>query len=107
MTAGDLDQRITIQRETRTADSYGGAALSWVEEATVWAGVRPLSGRERADLGEVEAPANYRFTIRRRAGLTEAMRISWGGALYNIRFIADPGPRSLYMTIEAERGVAQ
>ncbi len=103
---GTLDQRVTIQRETRTADTYGGAALAWVEVATVWASVRPLSGRERADFGKVEAPANYRFTIRRRADVTDAMRITWNGASYNIRFVSDPGPRSLYMAIEAERGVA-
>lgn len=103
---GTLDQRITIQREARTADDYGGAALAWVNVATVWANVRPLSGRERADFGEVEAPANYRFTIRRRGDVTAAMRITWAGAAYNIRFVSDPGARSLYMALEAERGVA-
>ncbi len=103
---GTLDQRVIIQREARTADDYGGAALAWVNVATVWASVRPLSGRERADFGEVEAPANYRFTIRRRGDVTAAMRITWNGAAYNIRFVSDPGARSLYMALEAERGVA-
>lgn len=107
MNPGALDQRIIIQQETRTADTYGGAAIAWTALATVWAEVRPLSGRERADLAAVEAPASYRFTIRRRADLTEAMRLSWNGGIYNIRFIADRGGRSLYMAIEAERGVAQ
>lgn len=107
MNPGTLDQRVTIQQEARTADAYGGAALAWTDLATVWAGVRPLAGRERADMAAVEAPANYRFTIRRRGDVTEKMRLAWNGGTYNIRFIADPGTRGLYMTIEAERGAAQ
>lgn len=107
MQPGQLDQRITIQQETRTADDYGGAVTAWPTLATVWANVRPLAGRERADLAAVEAPATYRFTIRRRSDITAAMRIAWDGQTYNIRFVSDPGPRSLYMALEAERGVAQ
>jgi SPP1 family predicted phage head-tail adaptor len=104
---GTLDQRITIQQETRTADTYGGAALAWTDLATVWANARPMTGRERAEFAAVEAPASYRFTIRRRGDLTDAMRISWNSQVFNIRFISDPGVRSLYMAIDAERGVAQ
>ena len=107
MNPGTLDQRVTIEQETRTADAYGGAAITWTTMVTVWAGVKPLTGRERADMAAIEAPASYRFTLRRRADVTEAMRLGWNGQTYNIRFIADPGSRGLYMTIDAERGVAQ
>jgi SPP1 family predicted phage head-tail adaptor len=106
MNPGTLDQRITIEQETRAADAYGGAVTAWTTLATTWAAVKPLSGRERADMAAIEAPASYRFTIRRRADVTDAMRLGWNGAVYNIRFIADPGARALYMTIDAERGVA-
>lgn len=106
MNPGGLDQQIAIQQESRTADAYGGAVLAWTTLATVWAAVRPLAGRERAELAAVEAPASYRFTIRRRGDITDTMRIAWNGQTFNIRFIADPGPRALYMAIEAERGVA-
>lgn len=104
---GTLDQRITLQQETRTEDDYGGAASVWSALATTWAAVKPIQGRERSEVAAVEAPALYRFTIRRRADVTDTMRIGWNGQIFNIRFIADPGGRSLYMNIEAERGVAQ
>lgn len=107
MNPGTLDQRITIQQETSTADAYGGATTAWTTLAEVWANARPLSGRERFDLSVVEAPAMYRFTIRRRGDVTDTMRVSWNDQVFNIRFIADPGSRSLYMTFDAERGVAQ
>lgn len=107
MNPGTLDQRITIEQETRTPDDSGGAASAWSTLTTTWAAVKPIQGRERSEVAAVEAPALYRFTIRCRADVTAAMRIGWNGQVFNIRFIADPGSRSLYMTIEAERGVAQ
>lgn len=104
---GTLDQRVIIQEETLTTDAYGGATSAWSTLATVWAAVKPLSGRERSDVAAVEAPALYRFTIRRRSDVLDTMRLSWNGQTWNIRFIADPGSRSLYMTLDAERSAAQ
>lgn len=106
MNPGTLDNRITIQSETRTADDYGGAALAWTDVATVWANVKPLTGREHGGMAAVEAPAMYRFTIRRRSDVAEGMRVSWNSQTFNIRFVGDPGSRALYMTLDAERGVA-
>ena len=107
MNPGTLDQRITIQQETRTADSYGGAVSTWSTLAIVWAAVKPLSARRANDNAAPEEPATYRFTLRRRADVADTMRISWNSQTFNIRFVADPGPRALYMTIDAERGIAQ
>jgi SPP1 family predicted phage head-tail adaptor len=106
VTPGALDQRVRLETQSLAADGYGGAALTWSLLAEVWALARPLSGRERAEAATIEAPAMYRFTIRRRADLTEGMRVVWNGQAFNVRFIADGGPRDLYMTLDAERGVA-
>lgn len=106
MQPGELDQRILIQFEVRTPDNYGGAALAWKALAKVWAKVRPVSGRERLAGGTIAAPALYRFTIRRRADVTEGMRIMWNGKPFNIRFIGDAGTRDAFMSLEAEAGVA-
>ena len=105
MQPGDLSERVTIQQATRADDGMGGGADTWSTFAEVSARVRPLTGTERL-MGAVEAPATYEFTIRRRTDLTEAMRVVWGGAVFNIRFIAVPPARDLYMTFQAERSVA-
>lgn len=106
MQPGELDQRIVIQAESRTADAYGGAALAWTDLATVWAKARPVSGRERLAGGAVSAPALYRFTIRRRSDVTEGMRVMWNSRAFNVRFIGDAGVRDGFMSLEAEAGVA-
>lgn len=102
---GDLDQRVRLETQATAGDGYGGGALTWTLLAEVWARVRPVSGRERAEAAAIEAPALYRFVIRRRAGLVEGMRVVWNGQAFNLRFIADGGSRDLYMTLDAERGV--
>lgn len=107
---GSLDQRITFQRETRTPDGGGGYSVDWaplVTDPTVWAEVFPGGGGEGERDGAVNATALYVFQIRNRTDLSELDRIIWNGEPYNIRRIARRGGREMYLTIEAERGVAQ
>jgi len=106
---GDLDQRVVFQAKTRTPDGGGGFVDTWSNIGAtpeVWAKVWPVSGRERVEGQQIESPTMYRFRIRNRSDLTTAMRVVWRGRAHNIRFIADPGPRALYLDIDAEAGVA-
>jgi SPP1 family predicted phage head-tail adaptor len=107
MSAGKLSERITIEQETLTGDGMGGGTSAWAAHVSLWAEVVPKSARERLQAGQVEATATHTFCIRRRADITESMRITWRGEVYNIRAIALPALRALYMEIDAERGVAQ
>ena len=104
---GELDQRILIQRESETPDEYGGSELTWVDHITVWAHVRPLSGREVTDFDRVNAEARYLFVVRYPVDIRDCDRIVWDGENFNIRVRKQPKGRDLYMQIEAERGVAQ
>lgn len=102
MPAGQLSERIELQRATRTDDGYGGYAETWATYATVWAQVRPLSGRERYHAQQIEAEASYRVTIRYRADVLDSDRIVWRGQNLNIRFRADAGPREPYLMMDVE-----
>lgn len=104
---GELDQRIKIMRQTETPDGYGGNTIAWVEQFEIWAKVRPLSGSELTDYDRVNAEAKYIFIIRYPINVLDSDRIDWDGEGYNIRVRKKPTGRSLYMQIEAERGVAQ
>jgi SPP1 family predicted phage head-tail adaptor len=104
-TARELDQRVTIQRETREDDGQGGAVLSWKDIATVWAHVRPMSGRERERAGAVNAEARYLIVIRYRNDIDESDVVVWNGKRFNIRF-AKERARVPFLELEAERGVA-
>lgn len=109
MDAGQLTERITVKRETRTDDGYGGSTVTEADVLSAWAMVRPLSGRERDMADQTESPRNYRFTIRRSsdsAGILASDTIVWRSKQFNIRFISDAGPMPQFMEIDAEQGVA-
>ena len=44
--AGQLNRRITLQRPSSAQDSFGAVQSTWIDVATVWADIQPLSGRE-------------------------------------------------------------
>lgn len=106
---GEMDQRISIIRETTTPDGVGGQTVATAELFPAWAEVTPGSGSEQDRHDRLSGEAMYTFRIRNRRDFTiqENDRIQWEGRQYNIRFIQRPGPRQLYLMIEAERGVAQ
>jgi SPP1 family predicted phage head-tail adaptor len=106
MTAGKLDQPITIERRTSTKSVSGGFIDTWSTWATVWAGVQAKAGREGLDEGRTNATFVVVFTIYTLSGLMESDRIIWGGVPYNIRGIRREGEQPLEVKIEAERGVA-
>jgi head-tail adaptor len=97
----------------------GGKVEGWQAFATVWAKVWPtLAGAtERMEGGEISAVAAYQFTIRRRVDVLATMRVVWpvdpvsgndipASKQFNLRAVNLPTSRELYMTLEAETGVA-
>lgn len=103
--ARELDQRVTFRREVRTPDDMGGDTLSWQDVVTVWAKVRPMSGAEREHSDRLNTNANYLIVIRHRTDITERDVAVWKGVEFNIRFAKDR-PRSRFLELEAEKGVA-
>lgn len=106
---GAMDQRITIQRVTgRTDDGMGGFTETVTDLGEAWAHVSAKGGTEQEREDRVNAEATVTFTIRNRRdwALRANDRITWQGVGYNIRVVEDEGDRAQYLTLLAERGVA-
>lgn len=101
-----LDQFIDIKRKTQVQQLDGSLQTVFTLLGSEFARVVPIRGSERNASTQTEAPANYRFHIHYRSDLVEDDVIVWEGQTYNIRFIASDGPGSVYLMLEAERGVA-
>lgn len=102
--ASELDQRVSFSRKVRTPDGAGGYTSTLVEIATVWAHVRPMSGREREHSMTLNAQSNYLIVIRNRDDIDETAVAVWKGVTFNLRF-AKTEARSRWLPLEAERGV--
>ena len=79
MRIGELKDRVKLQRKVASRNTFGEEVVSWVDVATLWAAVKPLSGREIMSQGRAEALVTYRVMLRRRPDLTPEMRVLWGG----------------------------
>jgi len=101
-----LNEIIYVYRKVQVKDEYGTLTTTQDLFKKVYAKVRPLSGMERNRSDQTEAAANYRFWIHQRSDLLPDDIIQWNSVQYNIRFIADNGPKEAYMYIDAQRGVA-
>lgn len=93
MRAGRLDRRIVIERPVSTTDTFGASIQTWTEVATVWASVRQLRGQEYLSAQAGQAEVDAVFKLRYRADLTPVMRITYGGANYDIKSISEIGRR--------------
>lgn len=104
---GKMDQRVTLQRVTLTADGIGGTVKTWGSLGSVWAGVAAMPGKEGMVDGRMTANLPVTFTMYNRPDLTEIDRLIWLGDAYNIRNIRRLGKRQLHLVLDAERGAAQ
>lgn len=105
MVAGKLRHTITIQSKTITTDTFGGTVETWSDVASVAASVEPLQGRELASAQTVNAETTTRITIRYRAGVIPANRITFEGKFYNITSVIDPDLRHRELVIMASEGL--
>lgn len=109
MRAGDLRDRITVQRATQGDDGFGNTVTGWTDHLTVWANVRETPGKEVVAAGRVEASRTA--TIRVRASslsrtITPADRIIARGQIWNIRSVSAVGDGRELIEFLCEAGVA-
>ena len=64
--AGTLARRIKIQRPSTVKDSLGAPSRTWIDVATVWADIQPLSGREAVIASRISAEARRPVISARR-----------------------------------------
>jgi SPP1 family predicted phage head-tail adaptor len=77
-TVGQLRHRVTIQRlDESTRDAAGQVVPAWVDVATVFAAVVPVSGRELFASQQVQANVTHKVTMRHREGVTPKQRVVW------------------------------
>ena len=89
MKAGQLDQRVTVERFSSTEDELGQPIEAWAPLFTCWAAVEPLVGREYIAAGALLSEVTARISLRYRPGITAADRVIHDGKVYGITSVAD------------------
>lgn len=91
MEAGTLNRRITFLAPTAVRDSYGEDDPTWAEVCTVWASLKPLTGRQLAlaQANTATSTATHEIRVRYRADLEGKVnfRVRYGERSYSINSI--------------------
>ena len=96
MDAGELDRRITLQRQgAETDDGYTTLPGAWEDLADVWAKLMPLAGAEKVAALENAGSARRKFKVRKStaiADLNAKDRIEYPIGSENYHDIVDVAP---------------
>lgn len=84
ITAGQLDQRLTLQARAAGVDVLGQPSGTWTTQATVWGRARPLRSRELFAAGQAQSVTDVEFTVRYRDDILPSWRILWRGVPYEM-----------------------
>lgn len=88
---GNMDRRITIDRQTETVKPSGDVSKVWTPIAAVWAEVLQQTATEFfTAYGEAETGTMI-FRVRYRPGITTADRVTYNGQSYGLKEIEELG----------------
>jgi SPP1 family predicted phage head-tail adaptor len=100
--AGELRERVTIQRVTSTRDAIGGVIETWSTLMTVYAKVAPMSAGEQYRRQQIQAKADWKVTVRYANTIAPADRIVWRERTFQIKGITNPDMRRRFLDLACE-----
>lgn len=105
MRAGDLRHRLTIERPQRLSDGSGGAIINWLEVATVWASIKPVSTSRNNSGQQISSLTTHRITLRYRSDIDATMRLVTNGRTFLIDGILNEAERDQWLVCRCVEGV--
>lgn len=86
LTAGKMNKRVAIQSATGAQGATGEPTKTWSTDATVWASIEPISGREvfAAQLVVADVTHRVRMWYRSDVTITPEKRLLYGARVFEI-----------------------
>ena len=102
MDAGQLDRRVTLQRQSvATDDGYQTVPGAWADLASVWARFIPLTGSERAAASQTQAFGQANWEIRKDSSWADLNAkdrlLDSHGRVFNIINVTEPRREFLFV----------
>ncbi|MEJ1992965.1 MAG: phage head closure protein [Maritimibacter sp.] len=112
MTAPHLNRKLLLEAPQQIADGAGGYTTSWIALGTLWAEIRPRSGREREAESFPQATVPYHVIVRAAPDGAPSrpkpeQRFRLGSRIFQIRAVGEYGSDGRYLTCFAKEEVAQ
>lgn len=108
MKAGDLNKRVLLQSPTGTRDAVGERSTTWIDVATVWAAIRPMSAREQLVAAQRQHDTSHVIEIRHSsavAALDASWRLVFGARIFTIDGVLNDRERNEKLILYCSEGV--
>ncbi len=99
---GAMRARVRLESPTRTLDTLGGAAISWVSQGEVWAVLVAGGAGQSANFDAAPSVTAHTFTINRRSDVRAGWRVVWGARVFRIVGVRDSGGARIELACEEE-----
>lgn len=99
MNIGKLRHRIILLKQVNEVNDYGASTQTWKRVATVWADVRPLSGREYFSAQQVQSEVTTQIWLRHLDGIKPTMRVKFGKRLFEILSVLNTQERNISLQL--------
>lgn len=104
--AGELDKKITIQKMSRTQNSYGEQIETWIDIKSAWANVKQTDSKtdnkEEFYGDQRVTKVIYEFEIRFMPGLKTRFRIRYKNMTFDILSINNVEEKNVKLKIVGE-----
>lgn len=107
-----LNREMVLEAPAQVPDGAGGYTTSWTALGTLWAEVRPGTGREGRGLGGPLSRVPYKITVRAAPVGSDArpaagQRLREGTRIFAILAVAEADTSGRYLTVHAEEETAR
>lgn len=97
-----LNRRLELQASVNVADGAGGFAVTWTTLGTLWAEVKPVSGREVAGIEVSLSAVSYVITVRAAQAASEQRPLAGqhlveGSRRFEILAVAEVGAEGRHL----------
>jgi SPP1 family predicted phage head-tail adaptor len=109
--AGDLNKRITIQKEAYNEPTggqlNGKQNEAWVNVATVWANIKTNSSTETVVGAQVQQVGTYTITMRYRRGVDSNQRLEYRGRYFQIQGVTNVDENNTWLVLDCSEWKGQ
>ncbi|WP_118841974.1 phage head closure protein [Haemophilus haemolyticus] len=105
MNIGKLRHRITLLKQVNDVNDYGASVQTWRTVATVWAEVRPLSGREYFSAQQVQSEVTTQIWLRYIDGIKPSMKVKFANREFEILSVLNTQERDVSLQLMCKETV--
>ncbi len=99
--AGQLRTQMVLEDPVETPDGQGGFAVTWTEQAVVWAALEPAGGRAELYADRTAVLSTHRIWLRHREDVRPGQRLRRDTRTYRVDQAEDADGTRRYLIVKA------